>query len=81
MLHGPAYFGEIGVLGRMPRTATVTAVGDCECELIAGEDLLEALTTAPPSSSLMENARARLHRSHPSAEPAFIADSGGPSAG
>jgi MFS family permease len=81
VLHGPAYFGEIGVLGRMPRTATVTAVGDCDCELIQGEDLLEALTTAPPSSSLMENARARLGRSHPSAEASFTPDSGSPSAG
>jgi hypothetical protein len=37
----PSYFGEIGVLEQIPRTAT------------------------PASSSLMENARARLSRTHP----------------
>ena len=74
LLTGPAYFGEIGVLGRMPRTATVTAATDCACELIDGDALLDALTTAPPSSSLMENARARLARTHPSRRPEFVAD-------
>jgi len=40
----PSYFGEIGVLERIPRTATVTALIDCRCERIEGEALLEALT-------------------------------------
>lgn len=62
----PAYFGEIGVLERIPRTATVTAIADCRCERIEGNELLEALTMAPPSSSLMENARSRLALTHPS---------------
>jgi hypothetical protein len=62
----PAYFGEIGVLEQIPRTATVTASIDCRCERIEGEALLDALTTAPPSSSLMENARSRLAVTHPS---------------
>jgi MFS family permease len=62
----PTYFGEIGVLERIPRTATVTASTDCSCERIEGEALLDALTTAPPSSSLMENARSRLAVTHPS---------------
>ncbi len=56
----PSYFGEIGVLRRIPRTATVTARTDCRCDRIDGEALLEALTTAPASTSLMENARTRL---------------------
>ncbi|HLY47818.1 MAG TPA: MFS transporter [Solirubrobacteraceae bacterium] len=63
---GPTYFGEIGVLERIPRTATVTAVTECRCERIEGGMLLEALETAPASSSLMENARSRLLVTHPS---------------
>ncbi|MFL5862947.1 MAG: MFS transporter [Solirubrobacteraceae bacterium] len=62
----PSYFGEIGVLKQIPRSATVTAVTDCRCERIEGEDLLAALTTAPASSSLMENMRGRLAATHPS---------------
>jgi hypothetical protein len=62
----PTYFGEIGVLERIPRTATVTAVTGCRCERIEGGKLLEALSTARPSSGLMENARSRLLVTHPS---------------
>lgn len=68
---GPTYFGEIGVLEQIPRTATVTASTDCRCERIEGEALLDALTTAPPSSSLMENARNRLATTHPSRPQAY----------
>jgi hypothetical protein len=71
----PSYFGEIGVLERIPRTATVTAVGACRCEQIDGETLLGALTSAPPSATLMENARSRLALTHPSREPTFAPDS------
>lgn len=67
----PTYFGEIGVLAGIPRTATVTAVGECRCERIEGDALLAALTTAPPSATMMENARSRLAVTHPSREPAF----------
>jgi MFS family permease len=62
----PGYFGEIGVLRHVPRTATVTARTDCRCERIDGAALLDALTTAPASSSLMENVRSRLAVTHPS---------------
>jgi len=67
----PSYFGEIGVLARIPRTATVTALSDCRCERIEGEALLAALAAAPPSVSLMENARGRLSLTHPSLAPRF----------
>jgi Transmembrane secretion effector/Cyclic nucleotide-binding domain len=73
-MSGPTYFGEIGVLGGIPRTATVTAVTDCRCERIAGETLLAALTTAPPSATMMENARSRLAVTHPWREPTFVTD-------
>ena len=65
-MSAPNYFGEIGVLKHIPRTATVIAIRDCRCERIEGRALLDALTTAPASSSLMENARSRLARTHPS---------------
>ncbi len=67
----PSYFGEIGVLERIPRTATVTALADCRCERIDGTEFLDALTTAPPSSSLMENAQSRLALTHPSRSVTF----------
>jgi MFS family permease len=75
----PTYFGEIGVLEQIPRTASVTASTDCRCERIEGEALRDALTTAPPSSSLMENARSRLAVTHPSRRPTY-APEGQPSA-
>ena len=62
----PSYFGEIGVLERVPRTATVLAVGRCRCLRIDGDALLETLSSTPPSSGLIETARGRLARTHPS---------------
>jgi CRP-like cAMP-binding protein len=61
----PSYFGEIGVLERIPRTATVTAITDVRVLHLDGGVLLDVLTSAPPSSSLMENAQRRLSRTHP----------------
>jgi CRP-like cAMP-binding protein len=51
-LKAPSYFGEIGVLEGIPRTATVTTLTDCRCERIEGETLLAALVASPPSSPL-----------------------------
>ena len=65
-MSAPSYFGEIGVLEHVPRTATITAVSDCRCERIAGDALLDALTSAPASSSLSENVQSRLAITHPS---------------
>jgi predicted MFS family arabinose efflux permease len=63
-----SYFGEIGLLGRIPRTATVTALEPCELLRIPGDEFLDALTAGPPSGALIEGARARLTRTHPSRE-------------
>jgi MFS family permease len=71
VMTAPSYFGEIGVLERIPRTATVTATTDARLLRIDGAELLDALTSAPPSSSLMENARSRLALTHPSRKLAF----------
>lgn len=70
-MSAPSYFGEIGVLQRSPRTATVRALTPCRCHRIERAALLETLTTTPPSSSLMENARSRLALTHPSAKLKF----------
>jgi CRP-like cAMP-binding protein len=70
------YFGEIGLLERIPRTATVTASEDCVVYRIEGDDFLDALSTARAGASLLEGARARLARTHPSLRPQFEAGSG-----
>ncbi len=70
-MSAPAYFGEIGVLEHVPRTASVTALTSCRCERIEGDAFLSALLSAPPSSSLMENSRSRLAVTHPSRRVTF----------
>jgi hypothetical protein len=36
--------------------------------------LLAALATAPPSATMMENARSRLAITHPSHQPTFVSN-------
>ena len=64
-LSAPAYAGELGLLGRMPRTATVTCAGPCAVYRIDGEDFLDALTTTPLSPSALGLAQVRLARTYP----------------
>jgi CRP-like cAMP-binding protein/predicted MFS family arabinose efflux permease len=59
------YFGEIGLLERIPRTATVTAARDSRVLRISGDDFLGTLADAPASTALLEGARSRLARTHP----------------
>jgi CRP-like cAMP-binding protein len=73
-LQAPAYFGEIGVLGRLPRTATVTALNDCQCARIEGAALFEALNATGPSSSLIDIATTRLTVTYPSQELTYASD-------
>jgi CRP-like cAMP-binding protein len=69
---GPGtYFGEIGLLERIPRTATVVTAEECRCSRIEGSAFLEALVDAPPATSLMEGARTRLAVTHPSRRVTF----------
>ena len=65
-LGADSYFGEIGLLGHVPRTATVRAETECHLLRIAGEDFLDALTNLSASPSLLEGAQSRLARTHPS---------------
>jgi MFS family permease len=67
------YFGEIGLLERIPRTATVTALEEVELYRIEGDAFLDALTTASATTSLLAGARMRLARTHPSLKPEFEA--------
>lgn len=60
------YFGEIGLIGRVRRTATVTATTGCTLLRVPGDDFLQALTSLSASSSLVEGARTRLSATHPS---------------
>jgi MFS family permease len=65
------YFGEIGVLEGIPRTATVTAMELCHCLRIEGDAFLAAITAGPTASTLLEDARSRLARTHPSRRVTF----------
>jgi MFS family permease len=63
---GPgSYFGEIGVLQQIPRTATVTAATITELYRIDAGDFRDALTELPPATTFLDLARARLARTHP----------------
>lgn len=73
-LDSGSYFGEIGLLGHVPRTATVTAVTDCSLLRIEGGDFIDALTNLSASPSLLEGARTRLSLTHPSSTVLDITD-------
>jgi MFS family permease len=61
-----SYFGEIGLLENIPRTATITALTACTLYRIDGADFTEALTNLSASTSLLEGAKTRLALTHPS---------------
>lgn len=65
VMRAPTYFGEIGVLERIPRTATVVTLTESTGLMIDADAFRDALTAPPASSSLMENARFRLTVTHP----------------
>ena len=66
MLSPPNYFGEIGLLARRPRTATVRAITECTLYRINGSDFIDALTVSALSPSALGSAQLRLARTHPS---------------
>jgi CRP-like cAMP-binding protein/predicted MFS family arabinose efflux permease len=65
---GPGdWFGEIGLLERIPRTATVQAETDGVVGRLAGEDFLGVLNQVPATSgTLLDGVVGRLARTHPS---------------
>jgi MFS family permease len=68
-LEAPAYFGEIGLLERIPRTATVRAGDGCRLLRIAGDEFLNALNEAPLSPATVSGVRRQLERTHPTYRP------------
>ena len=67
-------FGEIGLLARSSRTATVTALQSSRLYRIRGEAFLEALASAPASGAFVETARGRLALTHPSRQSDLASD-------
>lgn len=65
VMHGPAYFGEIGLLRSLPRTATVVTATECTLLRIGADDFFAALQGAAVSTSMLAQSSARLARSHP----------------
>jgi predicted MFS family arabinose efflux permease len=67
---GPGdYFGEIGLLERIPRTATVTATTDCHVYRIGGEDFLRIVTGEPMvAGNFRASVATRLAVTHPAEE-------------
>jgi CRP-like cAMP-binding protein len=59
------YFGEIGLIEGIARTATVTAAEPSQVLRIAGDEFIAALTESSPSAALLEGASMRLRHSHP----------------
>jgi CRP-like cAMP-binding protein/MFS family permease len=59
------YFGEIGLIEGIPRTATVTTTRPCRLLRIVGTDFIAALTESAPSPALLEGASLRLGQTHP----------------
>ncbi len=59
------WFGEIGLIEAIPRTATVTAESDVRLLRIPGAEFLDALMAQKPSVAIMEGAALRLRRTHP----------------
>ncbi|MEA2499264.1 MAG: hypothetical protein QOH26_1669, partial [Actinomycetota bacterium] len=61
------YFGEIGLLENLPRTATVTARTEGAVYRIAGEDFMASVQQSPaPPVMLMTSMANRLGATHPS---------------
>ena len=64
------YAGEIGLVERLPRTATVRATSDCSLYRIKGDDFLNAVNGTPAlSGALFAGIAGRMARTHPSYQP------------
>lgn len=80
-LSAPAYFGEIGLLERVPRTATVRATQPCLLYRISGDEFLQSMTAGSLSPSALGLAEVRLARTHPSRRMTFSRERAALSAG
>jgi CRP-like cAMP-binding protein/predicted MFS family arabinose efflux permease len=72
-VNAPAYVGELGLIHKVPRTATVRAREDSTLLRIDGEQFLSAMETAPTSSAFVRLTGVRLARTAPSTSTATAA--------
>jgi predicted MFS family arabinose efflux permease len=71
------YFGEIGILEHVPRTATVTATTGADLYRIDADAFVAALNEAPAGMRrLADTLAGRLARTHPAQRPRFTAPDG-----
>jgi CRP/FNR family transcriptional regulator, cyclic AMP receptor protein len=63
-LEPPQFFGELGVLGDLPRTATAVAVEDTAVCVVHGPDFLSFLDDHPEASRALLRALARQLQAH-----------------
>jgi CRP-like cAMP-binding protein len=63
-LEPPQFFGELGVLGDLPRTATAVAVEDTTVCVVHGPDFLAFLDDHPEASRALLRALARQLQAH-----------------
>ncbi|MFN2545777.1 MAG: Crp/Fnr family transcriptional regulator, partial [Actinomycetota bacterium] len=69
-LTNPQFFGELGVLGQMPRTATAVALDQSSVLVIEGEPWLDFLSSHPEATRELLRALARQIQAHE----AFVED-------
>jgi MFS family permease len=79
-MEAPTYFGEIGVIEKIPRTATVQAAEQCALWRIDGELFLSALNEGSPSQLLIQGMAGRLATTHPSRQPSLLEQPSAPDA-
>jgi CRP-like cAMP-binding protein len=70
VVEAPGYVGELGLLHRRPRTATVRTREPSTLLRIEGDDFLRAVEETAPSISLLSTASTRLARATPKQRPA-----------
>jgi CRP-like cAMP-binding protein len=65
-LQAPAYVGEIGVLERVPRTATVKAITPARLLRIGADNFYESLSGTSFTGAFVASMSSRLAKTHPS---------------
>ncbi|MDQ0614111.1 MFS family permease [Microbacterium sp. W4I4] len=66
----PGYVGELGLLDRTVRSATVITKSDCRLLRISGDEFAAALEASTPSPSMLGRAGVRMSRTSPALPPA-----------
>jgi len=64
-IEAPGYVGELGLMNRTVRSATVTTATTCRFLHIPGADFIAALENSAPSRTMLDRAGARLSRTAP----------------